>query len=163
MTNSIFDYPPNKVLRFGLRVPILLYRMKLGWLLGDRFLLLTHIGRKSGRPHQTVIEVVQHEEHSDTYHVVSGWGERSDWFQNIQKNPSVTIHVGNRQFQAQAMFIPLAKAMEVMEAYAREHPIAFKELSSLFLGQEMKPGREAAKELAERMPMVAFRPVQSDG
>jgi hypothetical protein len=32
--------------------------MKLGWLLGNRFLMLIHTGRHSGRLHQTVIEVV---------------------------------------------------------------------------------------------------------
>jgi len=132
--------------------------MHLGWLLSDRFLMLTHIGRKSGRPHQTVIEVVQHDKETDTYYVVSGWGEKSDWYQNIQKNPSVIIHLGSHKFQAAAKFTPLAKAIEVMEAYVRDHPVAFTELSLLVLGERMRPGKEAAQQLAEKMPMVAFHP-----
>ncbi len=72
MTNSIVSHPPDKALRFGLRLPIWLYRMKLGWLLGNHFLLLVHIGRKSGKSRQTVIEVVQHDKKTDTYYVVSG-------------------------------------------------------------------------------------------
>lgn len=159
MTNSIVDRPPSKVLRLGLRLPIWLYRMKLGWLLGNRFLMLTHTGRKSGQPRQTVIEVVKHDKENGVYYVVSGWGDKADWYQNIQKKPSVTIHVGRRTFQSQAYFVPLAKAIAVMEAYTREHPIAFKELSSLFLGKEMKASSEAAKQLAEKMPMVAFHPM----
>lgn len=159
MKDSIIDRPPGKALRFGLRLPIWLYRLKLGWLLGDRFLLLTHIGRKSGTPHQTVIEVVRHEKQSDTFYVVSGWGEKADWYQNIQKSPSVTLHVGNHKFQGQATFIPLPKAIEILETYSQEHPIAFKELSSVFLGKSMRPGRDAAKQLAEKMPMVAFHAV----
>jgi deazaflavin-dependent oxidoreductase (nitroreductase family) len=158
MTKSIVDRPPSKALRFGLRLPIWLYRLRLGSLLGNRFLMLTHIGRKSGQPHDTVIEVVQYDKQTDTYCVVSGWGEKSDWYQNIQKDPSVTIHVGTRKFHAHAKFIPFAKAVEIMEAYIRDHPVAFKELSSLFLGERSFPNKEAARRLAEKMPMVAFHP-----
>ncbi|MFL7870015.1 MAG: nitroreductase family deazaflavin-dependent oxidoreductase, partial [Anaerolineales bacterium] len=80
MSKSIVDTPPSKALRFGLRLPIWLYRLRLGWLLGDRFLMLTHTGRKSGLPRHVVIEVVQHDKETDTYYVVSGWGEKSDWY-----------------------------------------------------------------------------------
>ncbi|HKI54146.1 MAG TPA: nitroreductase family deazaflavin-dependent oxidoreductase, partial [Anaerolineales bacterium] len=99
MTNSIVDRPPSKALRFGLRLPIFLYRIKLGWLLGDRFLMLTHTGRKSGLPRHTVIEVVKHDKETDTYYVVSGWGEKSDWYRNIRKTPQVTVQSGRRKFQ----------------------------------------------------------------
>jgi deazaflavin-dependent oxidoreductase (nitroreductase family) len=158
MTKTIVDRPPSKALRFGLRLPIWLYRMRLGWLLGDRFLMLTHIGRNSGQPHQTVIEVVHHDKASDTYYVVSGWGEKSDWYQNVQKTPSVVIHVRGRKMKASTKFIPPANAIEIMEAYIRDHPMAFKELSSLFLGERMKPDSNAARRLVEKMPMVAFYP-----
>lgn len=48
---------PRGLLRLGFRLPIWLYRLNLGWILGERFLLLTHTGRKSGLVRQTVIEV----------------------------------------------------------------------------------------------------------
>ena len=50
MGKSIIDAPPGKALRLGLRLPIWLYRLHLSWLLGERFLLLTHTGRNSGLP-----------------------------------------------------------------------------------------------------------------
>jgi deazaflavin-dependent oxidoreductase (nitroreductase family) len=161
MSKSIVDHPPGKALRFGLRIPIWLYRLKLGWLLDNRFLMLTHTGRKSGSPHQTVIEVVRYDKQTGTYYVVSGWGEKSDWYQNIRLSPVVTIHVDRRKFRAHAQFIPLEKAIEIMEAYTREHPLAFRELSSLFLGEHMQPGIDAACRVAEKMPMVAFQPIRS--
>jgi len=156
MTNSIIDRRPSKALRFGLRLPIFLYRIKLGWLLGDRFLMLTHTGRKSGLPRQTVIEVVKHEKTTDTYYVVSGWGDKSDWYQNIRKAPQVTIRSGGRKFQTTAEFIPVEKAIDIVNTYAREHPVAFNELSRLFLGERMKPGSDAPERIARKMPMVAF-------
>ena len=158
MSNSIVDKPPGKALRFGLRLPIWLYRAHLGWLLGDRFLMLTHTGRKSGLPRHTVIEVVQHDKATDTYYVVSGWGEKSDWYQNIHKNPSVTIQSGGRKFQSDAEFIPIEKAIPVLQTYAHDHPVAFNELSGLFLGEKMKPGSDAPQRIAKKMPMVAFHP-----
>jgi len=156
MNKSILDTQPRGILRTGLRLPILLYRIKLGWLLGDRFLMLTHTGRKSGLPRQTVIEVVKHDKATNTYYVVSGWGEKSDWYQNIHKTPQVTVHVRGRKFQTKAEFIPVEKAIEIVNTYAREHPIAFNELSGLFLGERMKEGSDAPERIARKMPMVAF-------
>jgi len=158
MSKSIVDTPPGGALRFGLHLPTLLYRARLGWLLGERFLMLTHTGRKSGRQHQTVIEVVQHDKDTDTYYVVSGWGEKSDWYQNTRKTPSVIIQTGGRTFHSKAAFIPKEKAVLLLDAYARDHPIAFRELSGLFLGDQGEPGSDAPKHIAEKMPMVAFHP-----
>lgn len=156
MTSSIVDRPPGKALRFGLRLPIWLYRLHLSWLLGDRFIMLTHTGRKSGLPHQTVIEVVKHDQESNTYYIVSGWGEKSDWYQNIRKMPQVTFQVGSRKFHTKAEFIPKEKAVDILNTYAHQHPIAFNELSEVFFGERMKAGSDAAERIAEKMPMVAF-------
>lgn len=159
MTNkSVIDSPPRKMLRFGLRLPIWLYRIRLGWLLGDRFLMLIHTGRKSGLPRQTVIEVVQHDKATATYYVVSGWGKKSDWYQNIHKNPNVVISAGRRKIQVHADDIPLPEAVEILEDYTRRYPLAFKELTRLFLGEQLQPGQESSQRLGEMMPMVAFRP-----
>lgn len=49
--------PTGFVLRLY-RLPILLYRVNLGWLLGHRGLLLTHRGRKTGLLRQTVLGVI---------------------------------------------------------------------------------------------------------
>ena len=158
MSKSLVDTPPSKALRFGLRLPIWLYRAHLGWLLGSRFLMLTHTGRKSGLPRQVVIEVVQHKKETGAYYVVSGWGEKSDWYQNIRKTPSVTIHTGGRTFQSEAEFVSKENAVPILESYARNHPVAFQELSGLFLGEHGKPSRDAPERIAEKMPMVAFHP-----
>jgi deazaflavin-dependent oxidoreductase (nitroreductase family) len=162
MSKSIVDTPPSKALRLGLRLPIWLFRARLGWLLGDRFLMLMHTGRKSGLPRQTVIEVVRHDKETNTYYVVSGWGEKSDWYQNIRQSPIVAIQVGSRKFRAKAEFIGLEEAIRHIEAYAREHPTASRELAGLFLGERKQPGGDVAQQIAEKMPMVAFRPLTKE-
>jgi deazaflavin-dependent oxidoreductase (nitroreductase family) len=158
MTKSAIAAPPHGLVRFGLRLPIWLYRLHLGWLLGTRFLLLTHTGRKSGRTHQTVIEVVKHENESDSFFVVSGWGNQSDWYRNIHGNPDVVINVGLRKIEVRAEDILLSEAIDILEEYTRRYPLAFKELTRLFLKEQLQPGRESSQRLAEIMPMVAFRP-----
>jgi hypothetical protein len=82
---------PRGLTRLAFRLPIWLYRLRLCWLLGERFLMLTHIGRKSGRPRYTVIEVVRHDRASDCYVIASGFGAHTDWFRNIQKNHNVLV------------------------------------------------------------------------
>lgn len=90
---------PGKLTLWAFRLPIWLYRFRLGWLLGQRFLMIEHIGRKSGLPKKTVLEVLRHDKPSDTYYILSGWGKKADWFQNVSKTPEVTVHVGFRRFK----------------------------------------------------------------
>lgn len=40
-----------------LRAPSMLYRHYLGWMLGRRFVMVTHVGRRSGRQYRTVLEL----------------------------------------------------------------------------------------------------------
>ncbi|MGE5252049.1 MAG: nitroreductase family deazaflavin-dependent oxidoreductase [Bacteroidota bacterium] len=156
MSRSLIDLAPRGALRWLLRLPIHLYRARLGWLLGERFLMLTHQGRKSGLPRQTVIEVVQHDRKTDTYYVVSGWGSKADWYQNVEKNPNVLVHAGRRTLKATAEPVPLERAIGILRAYARLHPIAFREIGRLFFGSSVSLEPEAVERLAGRMPMVAL-------
>jgi hypothetical protein len=61
-----------------LHIPLILLGLHLGWLLGKRFLMITYMSRKSGRSHQTVLEVVNHDKATGEYIIASGWGEKSD-------------------------------------------------------------------------------------
>ena len=140
--------PPKGLLRLLLRLPIWLYWLRLGWLLGNRFLLLTHIGRKTGIPHQTVVEVVSHNRAKDRYVIASGWGEKSDWFRNIKKTPEVGVQVGGRSFQAQATILSVAEATEVLLDYAHKHPTAFRELAKFMIGEHLEATRENCSKLA---------------
>jgi deazaflavin-dependent oxidoreductase (nitroreductase family) len=149
--------PPQGLLRLMLRLPIWIYRLRLGWLLGNSFLLLTHVGRKTGLPHQTVVEVVSHNSTNDRYVIASGWGEKSDWFRNIQKTPEVRVQVGRRNFQAHATILSVAEAEEVLLNYARKHPAAFRELAKFMMGERLGATKEDCSRLAQSIPLVALR------
>lgn len=150
-------HPARGVLRFSLKFPLVLYRLHLGWLLGQRFLRLTHVGRKSGKHHRTVVEVVDHDPVTDSYLVTSGWGEKSDWFQNIQKTPEVVINVGQRQLNMKAERLSTDEAERCLLKYARKHPRTFHELAHVMTGESLKGTPEDCRRLADAVPVVEFR------
>ena len=63
---------PAAMVRRLLRAPNMLYDRDLGWLLGERFLRLVHVGRTSGRRYRTVLEVVGAGPRSGEVVVLSG-------------------------------------------------------------------------------------------
>ena len=158
MGSSLLTQRPNRFLRAGLRLPLWIYRLHLGWLLGDRFILLTHIGRISGRPRQTVVEVVRHDKTTGVCVVASGWGGKSDWFRNIQKTPVVTINLGNHKLAAKAVVLPEGEAANALHDYALRHPIAFRELATIIAGRQLTSAELSSNELARGIPFVAFYP-----
>ncbi|MCB0964581.1 MAG: nitroreductase family deazaflavin-dependent oxidoreductase, partial [Acidimicrobiales bacterium] len=91
-----FREKPRGLWRRVLHLPVHLFRWRLGWLLGDRFLLLTHQGRRSGARYQTPIEVVVHDRDAGEYLVCSGTGPRADWYRNLQAHPALEVQVRNR-------------------------------------------------------------------
>lgn len=155
---TLVSAPPSGLLRLLLRLPISLYRLRLGWLLGQRFLLLEHVGRKSGQARKTVIEVIGHDRASDTYYVASGWGKRANWYQNVLTTPDVTIQVGQRHLNVHAVTLPPAEGVRVLLDYRQRHPMAARELSRLMgLNLISASAEELEHVVQESLPIVAFR------
>lgn len=152
--------PPSGFTRFFLRVPILLYRLGLGWLLGERFLLLTHTGRTSGLPRSNVLGVVRADRESGAYLVLSGWGEKSDWVLNVTKTPQVSVQVGRRKFPARAERLSPEEAEQEVLDYARRHPKAAKTLAQIF-GFDVSKGDAGYRAFGRTLPMFAFHPPAS--
>ncbi len=149
---------PTGLLRALFRAPIWLYRWNLGWILGGRFLLLTHTGRKTGLARQTVIEVVSHDEVTGVYYVAAAWRDRSDWYRNIQQNPAVGVQVRVHKFEALAEQISVSDGEELLWDYARKHPLAFKELTALMLGERLPADQETCRKLADSVPLISLTP-----
>lgn len=155
---SLTHRRPSGILRTLLRLPIFLYRVNLGFLLGDRFLMLTHTGRKSGLPRQAVIEVVNHDKDSGVYYVAAAWREKSDWYLNVLKNPKVKVQVGKRRFEAEAVPMSREEAEGVLWVYAQRHPIALRELTVVILGERLPATRETCRRVAGSVPLIALVP-----
>jgi len=149
---------PTGMLRALLRAPIWLYRWNLGWIMGRRFLLLTHTGRKSGLNRQSVIEVVSYDKVTGLYYVAAAWRERSDWYRNIRHNPTVGVQVRNYSFQARAEQISTQEGEARLWEYAQKHPTAFGELVTVMLGERLPPDKETCHKVAESVPLISLIP-----
>ncbi|HET7665665.1 MAG TPA: nitroreductase family deazaflavin-dependent oxidoreductase [Mycobacterium sp.] len=91
-------------------------------------LMLEHIGRKSGVRRYAVLEVVDHPG-ADEYVIVSGFGERSQWYRNIVANPSVRVSVGlRRNVPARATPMTREAAQDTLDRYAEHHPRTWRTL-----------------------------------
>lgn len=158
-SHTSFQIPyPRGLLRWFMRVPIFLYRLHLGWLLGKRFLLLEHRGRRSGLPRQAVIEVVDHDPIAGKFVVAAAWGIKSDWFQNILAAPNVYITVANRRFSALATRISAEASARHLRAYAVRNPFAFRLLGSRLVGTHSRNLDETITAFVESVPFVEFSP-----
>jgi deazaflavin-dependent oxidoreductase (nitroreductase family) len=131
--------------------------LTLKGLLDDRFLLLTHIGRRSGLPRQTVLEIVHHDHATETYFIASGWGEKPDWLRNIQKMPRVVVTVGRKRFAAMAMRLSTDEAARVLLVYAQRRRRAFRALAMLIVGQRLQDTEQDCRLLAQSVPLIALR------
>lgn len=123
--------PPSGLSRLVARLPIHMYRWGLGRLLGSRFLLLTHTGRVSGLPRQATLEVVDHDVTGDAYLVASGFGDRAQWYRNIERAPVVTLQVGGRRVTAVAKPLPGDDSGRAMAEYAARYPRTARKLMRL--------------------------------
>lgn len=150
--------PPRGFARLLMRLPIWLFRLHLGWLLQNRFLLLTHIGRKSGAVRHTVLEVIQYEKASSRYYVLAAWAKQADWARNIEKAPDVAISAGGHHFEAHAHRLSPEEGKHIILGYAQRHPIARRVLPGL-LGYRTDGTEEDFAALASVGTVFAFSPL----
>lgn len=154
--------PPTGIGRWFARAPIWLYRHHLGWLLGHRFLLLNHIGRKTGLARAAVVEIVRHDASTGAYVICSGWGEHSQWFQNLMADSDTTIQVGSRTMAVRAVRLSPVVAADEMVDYSRRHPKAARRIAE-FVGNDIVgadfDGSEAGyRAVGEELPFLRLEP-----
>jgi deazaflavin-dependent oxidoreductase (nitroreductase family) len=138
-----------------------LYRWRSGWLLGHRFLLLIHVGRRTGLRRRTVLEVVEYRKEGPEAVVISAFGRNADWFRNIAATPDPEVVIGSRRFTAACRVLDEGEAVQVFAGYERRNrfvaPIIRSVLSRL-LGWRYDGSEEDRRRLVVQLPFVAFRP-----
>lgn len=154
-------HPQRGLTRWLVRLPRCLYQARLGWLLGRRFLMLTHQGRKTGLARQTVLEVVHYDKTTGRFIVASGWGKKSDWFQNIQQTPLATVTCMNSKTQVVANQLTESEAEQVLTEYAAQHPLAFRGLVRLITGAKRASVEDDVRALSKTIPLVSLNPLNA--
>jgi len=89
--------------------------------------------------------------------VASGFGQKSNWYQNIIKTPDVTIQAGGKSILVRAETLAAEDARTVFLAYNQEHPNAIKSLAKI-VGYPIGDTEEEMMAFLALIPVVAFHP-----
>ncbi|MHA6783283.1 nitroreductase family deazaflavin-dependent oxidoreductase [Pseudonocardia saturnea] len=160
---SLFADPPRTRLQRAVhRAPIALFRLGLGALLGTRFVLLTHTGRRTGVSRRVVLEVVGRD--GSGYLVASGYGPRAQWFRNIIAEPHVRFQVGRHRHTGVARPLPPAESGRLLAEYAHRHPRTAATLMRT-VGQDVDGSPASYERVGSDpetgVPLVALTPSQA--
>ena len=147
------------------QIPDFVWRV-MGWLnprISRRFrkgrkasqlvLVLTTIGRKSGRSHKTPL---QYELLDGAYYVGSARGTQADWYRNILGDPKVTVEIAGREFSAQAEAITdPVRIADFLEMRLERHPKMIRAMMR-FEGLPAKFSRKELEEFASHKALVVL-------
>jgi deazaflavin-dependent oxidoreductase (nitroreductase family) len=152
---------PSGLLKWGYHAPIALYRLRLGWLLGHRFLMLTHRGRKSGAIHRTVLEVIDYHAATQESVVLSAYGPKADWYQNILASPPVEMQTARHRYIPQYRLLDVDERFAALQITQRRYRRAFRAVMRLF-GYDYDGTEASLRALAQSVLVVRFRPRESN-
>ena len=157
-------FNPRPWTRWMLRQPVRLYDWHAGWVLGRRFLLLTHVGRRSGRRYRTALEVIGTHPGTGEILVMSGFGRTADWFRNVLATPPAELEIGRERFVPVARELPEDEAVAAFAAYEQRNrwmaPIMNRVLTRM-LGWPYDGSDEARRKTVHELPIVGFRPADT--
>ncbi len=138
------------------KLPVILYRLRLGWLLGKRFTQITHVGRRSGKVRRTILAVLRFDEKTKEIYAVSAW-KGSDWYYNIQASPALQVEIGLVRYSPMQRTLSPEEITEAFMEYRKKHPI-FSRMICRIPGWKWDSTYEEFLELARTLRGVAFRP-----
>jgi len=142
------------------KLPILLYQLRLGWLLDKRFMQITHVGRRSGKVRKTILAVLKFDEKTKEIYAVSAW-KGSDWFYNIQASPALQVETGFVRYVPTQRTLSPEEITSTFIEYRKRHPI-FTRIICRIPGWNADSTYEEFLELARTLRGVAFRPKESN-
>ena len=156
---NAFDKRPGPFQKFFFKVPVMLHKIGLGgWerLLGAQWMLITHIGRKSGRRYYSMVDVMDYDKTSDTYYIEAAYGARADWYRNIQSSQVFEAKVGRRKFKARAGALTTEGAGEMLVQFYRSKPAYTRSVMAM-AGMKFKDEAEL-RELGKNLTLLAVKP-----
>jgi deazaflavin-dependent oxidoreductase (nitroreductase family) len=150
------NYPPPGLLRILFRIPVYFYRIGLGWMFGKRFVLINHVGRKTGKQHQAVVEVVELEKGTGNVIVVAGYGEQTQWYKNLREQPKTTIQIGNQKHTVSIDLLSPHDGENIIARYLEKYGKLTGQLFSM-IGYEWDGTEKDARKIArEGLRFVRF-------
>lgn len=152
---------PGPVMKRAFRAPAFLYTIGVGWIYGHRFLLLTHLGRRSGRVYRTMLEVISWDPEKEEAVVMSGFGKRSNWYRNTLAGKAIEIQISRQRFKPHVRELDPVEATRVIGKYEGRNRLlrpALRRTLSRLAGFHVDDSEAARRKLVEELPLVAFSP-----
>jgi deazaflavin-dependent oxidoreductase (nitroreductase family) len=156
---TMFEKRPGGFLKFFFKTPVFLYKIGLGGferIIGAEWMLLTTVGRKSGQPRQTMVDILDYDKDADTYYVEAAYGARADWYKNIQANPLFEAQVGRRKFKARAGELTSDNAAEMLVQFYRRKPAYVRSVMAM-VGMKFE-GEDELRSVAKNLTLLAVKP-----
>jgi deazaflavin-dependent oxidoreductase (nitroreductase family) len=153
MAATKFDWSKTKNIQ---KIHRVLYAIGLGPVIGGFIVLLTTIGRKSGKKRETPL---QYEKIGADYYLGAARGLNADWVRNIQSNPQVELRVGAKHVHGAAEIVTdPSRFADFLEVRLERHPRMIGLIMEKAHGLPKRPSREQLEELAKNEAFVIVRP-----
>jgi deazaflavin-dependent oxidoreductase (nitroreductase family) len=147
---------PRGVLKVFLGAPLILSRLGLSRLLGNRFVIITHLGRRTGRVYRTPVEVVRYEPVARAWTVAAAWGSPPAWYLNISARPALAIEAaGHLLPRPEQQTLHSSDAARVLGEYVVKHRVAARVIARL-LGWPSPASPGSIETITSVVPLVRF-------
>ncbi len=150
---------PGRLLKFFFKMPLFMHKIGFGgWerIIGAQWMLITTIGRKTGKRRETMVDVMKYDKANDTYFIEAAYGARADWYKNIQSNPVFEAQVGRRKFTARAGALSTEGASELLVQFYRQKPAYTRSVMAM-AGMKFN-GENELRELGKNLTLLAVKP-----
>lgn len=152
---------PGRLALVVFRLPLVLYRRGWGRLLGSTFMLLVHVGRRTGQPHPMTAMVMRWDPATREVVIFSGWGPGSDWVRNLRARPALRVEVGRVRFTPQHRFLSEDESVEVARDFVRRHPHRVRLATRILAWPDLR-SEPVLRDFVRSHPFVALRPADAD-
>jgi deazaflavin-dependent oxidoreductase (nitroreductase family) len=92
-----------------------------GYFAGANMLLLHTVGAKSGQPRTNPVIYIKDGDRLVVFATKSGADTHPDWYYNLLANPTVTVELGDQQYQARATALTAEPERSRLYAKMVEH------------------------------------------
>jgi deazaflavin-dependent oxidoreductase (nitroreductase family) len=148
---------PGRLALAVMSLPRPLYHHGWGRLLDHTFLMITHRGRTTGKPRETVAMALTYDAQTHEAVVCSAWGPNAGWIRNLRAHPALRIQIGGESYIPQQHFLSEDEAVAVVVGFRRRHRGRWRLIAAI-LGWEDLSSEAAVRDFVRRRPFVSFRP-----
>lgn len=116
---------PSPLWRALFRIPLVLHGLGLRGLervVGIDWVVLTTRGRRTGKPHPVVLDVVHHDVAGDVHYVQPAYGRASGWVRNVLAHPTAWAEVRGRAFAVRVDDVTGPEGADAVLQFIRRHP-----------------------------------------